>query len=208
MKNPYFRFIEIDKRIVRQFLFNHSQLEKFVDIQQPFYVRVSKKPYAGLLHTIISDNEINDNVAIKWNQLLTFVKKIKPEKIMSLTPQILIQLFGEKKTNLIRTITDDVINKKLDLKEMAKMSEDNIVSSLSKYPDLSLNAINTFVLFGCFKQNVFCDSDPDFINGLKIFLNKQNISEEDINNIKIEYRGQWTLFSLCMWKINNERSKK
>ncbi|MBQ0045482.1 MAG: hypothetical protein KBS35_01145 [Mycoplasma sp.] len=207
MKNPYFRFVEIDKKIISQFLLDHPDLKSFVDIDQPFYVRISKKLYPGLIHTIISDNETNQNVQIQWNQLLTFVRKIKAERIVDLTPEVLIQIVGEKKANLIRNISVDVINDKLNLKEIAKMSEDKIALALKNYKHLSINAINTFILFGCFKQNVLCDSDPDFIRGLQIFLNKQNITQEDINNIKIEYRDQLTLFSLCMWKINNERPK-
>ncbi|MCQ3908946.1 MAG: hypothetical protein MJ200_05490 [Mycoplasmoidaceae bacterium] len=81
---------------------------------------------------------------------------------------------------------------------LVEQSDEAIIKTLRQYQGLSDNTIKTFALFTCFKQNVLCDTDPDFIQGLKIFLNKQDITPEDINHIKVEYNGSLTLFSLCM----------
>ncbi|MCQ3907624.1 MAG: hypothetical protein MJ219_02550 [Mycoplasmoidaceae bacterium] len=87
-------------------------------------------------------------------------------------------------------------------------SESYAIDILSKYSGISLNTIKTFALFACFKQNILCNEDEDFIKGLQTFLHKQKITAQDINSIKIKYKGQLTLFSLCMWKIRNERKEQ
>ena len=62
MKNPFFKSVEIDKRLVQSLVARHPELIPFINPELPFYVRVSKKPYPGLIHTIISDDETNENV--------------------------------------------------------------------------------------------------------------------------------------------------
>ncbi len=208
MKSRYFKFVAIDKPVVDRFVANHPQLSKYVDTTQPFYVRISKKAYPGLIHTIISQDLNSEQIKIQWNQLIDFAKKIKPKKIAKLSNDTLTKIVGQEKASLISQLTTNIINETLDLDLLSKQSEDLIIENLSKYQSLSLNSIKTFAIFGLSKQNILADQDPDFIKGLQIFLNKQNIEQQDINSIKIEYRGELTLFSLCMWKIRNERLGK
>lgn len=206
MKKRYFKQIEIDTKLITSFLQKHPNMAKFVNLDVPFFVRVSKKPYPGLIHTIISQNENNDDVINKWNQLLSKAKKIKIKNISNLSHEILSNIVGQEKANLIKEINNDILSEQLKLESLQKQDELTIVNTLGKYKALTLNSIQTFLIFSCFKQNVLCDHDEDFITGLKIFLNKENIDNDDIKNITIDYMGQLTLFSLCMWKIRNERS--
>lgn len=205
MKIRYFKTIQIDVKVLLKFLRDHPPMMEFVHAGEPFYVRVSKKLYPGLIHCIVSQDEDNANTIAKWNQLNDFAKKMKPNRVNDLTVDILYAIFGKEKGKLIKQISKDIVEEKLDLKQLAQQSEQTIIDTLNQYPNLSINTIKTFALFSCFKQNVLCEEDPDFKKGLQIFLKKQNITQEDINNIKIEYEGQLTLFSLCIWKIKNER---
>ncbi|MCQ2747724.1 MAG: hypothetical protein MJ223_00290 [Mycoplasmoidaceae bacterium] len=198
MKNPYFKTVEIEKNIIVSFVSRHKEMARFVDPDKPFYVRVSKKPYAGLIHTIISSDASNEQVINQWQSLIAVCKKIKPRRIGKLSHDKLNQIVGKDKSELILAITNDILSKKINLKNLVKLSEEEISSSLKKYPHINLDIINQFLLFTCFKQNVLCEQDKDFIIGLKIFLSKEDIDMDDIKNIKIKYRNELTLFSLCM----------
>ena len=208
MRKQYFKYVQIEKDVVADFISKHQSLTKFVDADTPFYVRVYKKPYAGLLHTIIGEGETSENLITKWGQLIDFAGKIKPVWVDHIEDEILIKILGFDKANLIKKITTDIINETLDLKSLVKQPDEVIINTLSQYRNLNINTIKTFALFTCFKQNVLCDTDPDFLEGLRIFLNKTEITPEDIAHIKTEYNGQLTLFSLCMWKIRNEKGIK
>lgn len=208
MKNAYFRFIEVNKTAIISFLKSHPHLVTFIDANKPFYVRISKKPYPGLIHTILCQDERNEAIVGKWTQLISAVKRIKPAKLCNLSLTTISDIFGPAKANLVQKISLDIKNKSLDLKELMKLNETQIIEQLSQYPNLKIDTIKTFAIFSLYKNNVLCDEDPDFIEGLKIYLNKQNIDKQDINNIKIEYSGQLSLFCLCMWKINNDRKAK
>lgn len=205
MKSPYFRFIEIDKELIQKFLNKFPEFAQYINVDVPFYVRIYRKPYSGLIHTIIGQDENSQTVNDQWIQLHNYVRRVNAKKIASLDNNILVSIVGEDKAKLIKDITSDVVNNKLNLDLMSQCTEDWIIKTLSKYKGLNLNTIKTFMLFCCFKQNILCDEDEDFKIGLKIFLHKEKITSQDINHIKIKYKDYLTLFSLCMWKIRNER---
>ena len=205
MKSPYFKFIEIDKTLIQSFLDKHPEFVQYVNVNIPFYVRIYRKPYSGLIHTIVGQDENSQTVNSQWIQLHNYLRRVKAKKINSIDINILISIVGEQKAQLIKQITTDVLSDKLDLELLSKSSEDTIIKTLSNYNGLKLNTIKTFMLFSCFKQNILCYEDEDFEKGLRIFLNKEKIDAHDINNIKIKYKDYLTLFSLCMWKIRNER---
>ena len=205
MKSPYFKFVEIDKKIIQNFLSQHSELNEYINADVPFYVRIYKKAYSGLIHTILGQDQTSEQVNEQWTQLHNYIRKITPKKINKINADILTKILGPAKAGTVKQITNDVLNGKLNLDDISSYSEESIIKILSQYHELSLNTIQTFALFACFKQNVLCSEDEDFKKGLQIFLNKEKIDAQDINSIKIKYKDQLTLFSLCMWKIRNER---
>lgn len=208
MKNRYFKYIEIEKEVVINFLEKHPQLKKFVPTNIPFYVRIYKNLYAGLIHTIISQNENSEKISIMWNQLNDFAKKVKVKKIAKLSDKLLVKIVGQQKAKIIREITNAITSGTLDLKKLKKQSKQDILNALGQFAGLSINSIDIFCIFSCFKQDILCENDSDFIAGLQIFLDKDSARQEDIDRIKEEYKDDLTLFSLCMWKIRNERVKR
>lgn len=207
MKIRYFKFIEIEKEIIQEFINKHPAMKDYVDIDKPFYVRVSKKPYSGLIHTIISEKETSEQVIIKWNQLNDFARKVCARKISKMSLSNLENIVGKEKAEIISNITKAVMDKSLDLKQLINQPTQVIIDTLVQYR-VDVNTAKTFAIFGCFKQDVLCEYDPDFKTGLQLFLKKKDITQEDIKQIRIEYQGQETLFSLWMWKIKNERVGK
>lgn len=207
MKHRYFKYIDIDKDVLSNFLEKHADLKKFISADKPFSIRISKKLYPSLIHSIICQNETNENalqIAKSLNEKLK--GNIKPKKVIKLSNEELVSIFkSEVKANLVKQITLDVIKKKLNLKNLPKCTEEKIYETFSAYKDLLLNTVKTFAIFSCFKNDVFCNEDEDFIEGLKIFLGRNHINEYEFNDIKREYKNESTLFSLCMWRIKNEK---
>jgi len=199
MKKRYFKFVTIDSTVVLVFLNKHPELKVFINPNIPFDVRVSLKPYPALIQHILCQDVSSEIANISANKLVQLVDgKIVPKKINKLGDDQLNNITSKEKAFLIRQITQDIISKKLNLKKLSKLSSEEIIKALSSYQGLTLNTIKQFCLFSCFKQDVLCVEDPDFIDGLKIYLNKKDISKQDIINIEQQFSGQYTLFSLCM----------
>lgn len=208
MKSRYFEFVEIEKEILDHFFSVHSELKGFFNDNIPFTVRISKKPFAGLIHTIISDGETSESLSTKWQQLIDFSKKVTVKNIVALSEIQLVQIVGIEKCRLIKKIAKDVFEGVIDIDSFEKMPSKEIITLLKKYPELTENTINIFLIFSLFKKDILCDTDPDFMTGLKIFLNKKEVTSKDITSIKTKYADSLSLFSLCMWRIRNERQKK
>ncbi len=130
--------------------------------------------------------------------LMKIAKKITPERIHELSWETLSTIVGQDKATLIKRLTVDVLENKLDFKQLQDQDDLEIVGAFNQYPGLSLNSIRQFLIFSFFKRDILCDTDPDFIRGLKIFLNKSNITQQDLSQIVIKYKGQLTLFTLFM----------
>lgn len=198
MKRIYFKRILIDKDIILDFFNRHQEMNKFLNKDDSFFIRTCTKPYPGLLHAIISQNQTNNQI-IETTAFLSKLLRdnIKPRKVIKLD---LEEVFGAK-APLIKQITQDVISKKLNLKKLMKLSTNQIIDVLTSYEGLNVNTAKEFALFTCGKKDVLCLENFDFLIGLRLFLNKTKISNEDIDKIKNEYTNDGTLFSLCMWKI-------
>lgn len=206
--NKYFQIVEINQEVFQKFLSSHIELTRWFDVTKPFYFRVDKKLFACLLSRIIEQDETSNNVMTIESTLEKKIKSIKPKKLLKLSLDELIQIVGnEEKAKTIYQVTKDIVEGKLDLDELSKQLPEVIVERLRQYPFIKTNTIKQFAIFGCYKKNIICDEDPHFIEGLKTFLQKNEITKEDINKIYQDYTTDGTFFTLCMWGINNVRSK-
>lgn len=207
MKKRFFKFIEISPDVLQSFLDRHPEMKQFISSSSPFYVRIGCKLFPTLVHTILSESD-QDTTQLLNNFIEVTRGKITAKNIAKIENDILIKTIGFDKANILKLISYDILNKKLNLKQLVKEREYYIYQKLSAYPMLTPTMSKTFAIFGCFKQNVLCNEQKEFINGLKIFLNKNEITQEDIDNISNKYKNELTLFSLCMFRINNERAGK
>lgn len=195
MQKVYFKRVELDKGIVNNFFMNHPKMNEFLNKDDPFFFRISTKLYPGLLHEIISQDETNEKIVSTTKILSDLVKgNIKPKKVLKLD---LVSLFGPK-ANLIKQISEDVEKDTLKLDILRLQSTEDIIKALTAYDGLKITTAKHFALFSCGKKDVLCLEDFDFLIGLRLFLNKEILSPEDIQAIKQEYKDDGSVFSLCM----------
>lgn len=204
MQKIYFKRMQLDQQIVDTFFARHPEMNKFLNKNDPFFFRVSTILYPGLLHEIICQDEVNNIVVEKTKALNDLLHgNIKAKKVLKLD---LDALFGNK-ANLIRKISQDIEDDVLKLDILRLTSTEDIVRHLCAYEGLKPNTAKHFALFACGKQDVLCFEDFDFMIGLRMFLNKEVLNQEDIDKIKNEYANDGSIFSLCMWKIRFSKGK-
>ena len=206
----YFKYIAINEQILNLFTNLHPEVKNFLNNKKPFVVRIMPKLYPCLIHCIISQDYSNNQVIKAATNLSNLVKnKIKINKIIYLKEDLLTKaLMSKEKSSLILAISKDIKIKELKLKKCLKLDENEIINLFKKYKKLKINTIKLFCIFGCFKKNILCDQDPNFIKGLKIFLKiKKPIDTTLINEISLKYSPYNTIFSLLMWKIYNDSKK-
>lgn len=202
----YFKYIQFDFSIINDFVTNHQETKKFLNPTKPFCLQIMPKLYPCLIHCILCQDSTNEQVIKASTNLANLVKnKIKVNKILYLKKETLAKAINdEKKANLILEITLAIKIKKIKLKQCLKMNENAIISLFKEYTFLKRNTIKHFCIFGCFKQNILCDQDPDFISGLKHFYPHKKIDKNLLKQISLTYQPYNTLFTLLMWKINNQ----
>ncbi len=206
----YFKYITLNEEIINHFISLHPEVKNFLNDNKKFIVRIMPKLYPCLIHCIISQDYSNNQVIKATTNLSNLVNnKIKINKIIYLQKNILSKaIMSEEKATLILAISKDIKVKALKLKQCLKLEERDIINLFKKYKSLKINTIKLFCIFGCFKKNILCDHDPNFIKGLKIFLKtKKAIDKPLLNEICLKYSPYNTIFSLLMWKIYNDSKK-
>ena len=206
----YFKYIALNEEIINLFINLHPEVKNFLNEKKQFIVRIMPKLYPCLIHCIISQDYSNNQVIKATTNLANLVKnKIKINKIIYLSKDVLAKaIMSEQKASLILTISKDIKIGALKLKQCLRLEEKEIINLFKKYRTLKVNTIKLFCIFGCFKKNIFCDQDPNFIEGLKIFLKTKEIIDKSLlNEISLKYHPYNTIFSLLMWKIYNDSKK-
>jgi len=209
MNKQYFELKVLDKEQIVSFLNRHPKMKQFIGEDTPFFFRICNQQFPGLLHAIISQFETNENILAitsKFNEVLN--GDISYKTVLSLSDEQLKEILRkEDKAKLVKQICLDIKDGKLNLNELAKQSSDQIIKRLSSYPYINVHTIKEYLLFTCGKSDVFCLEDLDFLMGVYKYIQKKDWTEQDIYNIKDEYKGDETLFSLCMWKIRFSKGK-
>jgi len=203
MNKSYFEIIKLDQEQIKSFLDRHPRMKQFINENEEFRFRICTQQFPGLLHAIISQDASNEDVLEITSKLNEILKSdISHITVLSLDDEQMLGIFKNKdKAELVKRICLDIKDKGLKLEELSKLPSDTIIELLSKYPYIKVQTIKEYLIFTCGKGDIFCLEDIDFLTGVYYYLQKKDWTVQDIYNIKDEYKGDETLFSLCMWKI-------
>ncbi len=209
-KNNHFKYINIPSEMIDNILARNSFLSQHIDKNKTIKVRLMNDLFQCLFHSIICFQRTSEEINSIWNSTWLFCKKLNAKTMSKLNlDQIQAMGLNEEEARLIRSISNDIINKKLNLKKLSSCSDETILEKLSKYKSLNNWIIKTWLIFGCFHNDIFIEEDDDIIESLKYCLGIDIITKQKINNIKQSNEEQCTLLCILLWELlNNKRSCK
>jgi DNA-3-methyladenine glycosylase II len=103
-----------------------------------------------------------------------------------------------QKVSLIKKISYDIIDKKLNLNKLAKLSSEQIHNTLIKYKYLGNWTISMILIFTYFRNDILPISDFGIRKGLNKLYDENKINNEFIQNLKQRLGQYATLFSFCL----------
>lgn len=159
--------------------------------------------YQCLVHSIISQQLSNAAVDTIWRKLIFNFPKLSPKMISSATSEQMRSIgLSPQKVSLIKKISYDIIDKKLNLNKLAKLSSEQIHNTLIKYKYLGNWTISMILIFTYFRNDILPISDFGIRKGLNKLYDENKINNEFIQNLKQRLGQYATLFSFCLWRIN------
>lgn len=205
MKKTYFKYVKIDPSQLKKLIAIESKIANFVDTEKPFYFRIMPDHFSCIVHTIISQQISNAAVDSIWNKVIAKFKKLTPKIITNASLETLRDVgLSESKIRGLKQISYDIVDKKLNLKKLEKLSDKEIYEKLGKYHSIGKWSIDMILIFSYYRNNIISFQDFGIKNGIKILFSIKDITPKICQNIYDKFCDNLTLLSLVLWKISNE----
>jgi DNA-3-methyladenine glycosylase II len=131
---PYFEYKLIPTSETSKLLEIEPKLGKYIDFTKPFNIRIMPNHYQCFIHTVISQQLSNAAVDTIWNKLVMYFKKIDPKTISKASHEQLAAVgLSPQKISLIKRMTYDIVDKRIDLDKLATLSNEAIANILINY---------------------------------------------------------------------------
>ena len=179
-----------------------KKLKKIISSVGECKIRTISNPFEALVEAIITQ-QISDSagksISLKFKNL--FGKKYPtPSDVTKLTiEQIKSVGLSRMKAEYIFDISKMIVDKKLDFKIFKKMSNEDVISELTKIRGIGKWTAEMYLIFALGRMDIFPLGDLGLINGIKKLYDLENPSTDEIleiTNSWIPYRtiGTWYIW--------------
>lgn len=160
--------------------------------------------------------------AITGQQLSMYAAASIEKKLMSYfnnkpTPELILQTSDENlrtiglsnaKIKYIKDLSEKVINKKITLRGISKMSDEEIINELTKVKGIGIWTVHMFLIFTLGRLNVLPYTDLGIRKAVMLNYGLKNLPDSN-KVIKIAKEKNWhpycTVASIYLWKsLNNQ----
>ncbi len=163
-----------------------------------------KDPFVDLVDSIISQQLSGKAAATIFSRFKKIFKeeKITPEELIKLNDQTIREAgISFSKIKYIKGIAEKIINNKLDLKSLEKMSDEQVVVELIKLNGVGRWTAEMFLMFTLIRPDVFSSGDLGLQNAMiKLYKLKSKPSKERLIKISDKWSPHRTIASRILWK--------
>tara|TARA_B110000014_G_C19944785_1_gene488838 strand:- start:30 stop:632 length:603 start_codon:yes stop_codon:yes gene_type:complete len=180
-----------------------KKLKKIISNVGECRIRTISNPFEALVEAIITQ-QISDSagkvISFKFKNL--FGKKYPtPNDVVKLSVNEIKSVgLSRMKAEYILGISHMVIDKKLDFKIFKKMSNDEIISELTKIRGIGRWTAEMYLIFALGRTDVFPLGDLGLINGIKKLYDLENPTTEQILKITNNWIPYRTIGTWYIWR--------
>ena len=179
-----------------------KKLKKIISSVGECKIRTISNPFEALVEAIITQ-QISDSagksISLKFKNL--FGKKYPtPSDVVKLSKDEIKSVgLSRMKAEYIFDISQMIVDKKLDFKIFKKMSNEDVISELTKIRGIGKWTAEMYLIFALGRMDIFPLGDLGLINGIKKLYDLENPSTDEIleiTNSWIPYRtiGTWYIW--------------
>ncbi|OUM89270.1 DNA-3-methyladenine glycosylase family protein [Caldibacillus debilis] len=125
-----------------------------------------------------------------------------PEDVARLSPEQLRPLqFSQRKAEYVIGFAEKVASGELDLQELVKKEDEEIIRELIRYRGIGRWTAENFLLFGAGRKNLFPKADIGLQRAVqKVFGLKERPTEQEMEEIGKEWEPYLSYASLYLWR--------
>ncbi|HJJ21169.1 MAG: DNA-3-methyladenine glycosylase [Crenarchaeota archaeon] len=180
-----------------------KKLKKIISSVGECKIRTISNPFEALVEAIITQ-QISDSagksISLKFKNL--FGKKYPtPSDVIKLSKDE-IQSVGlsKMKAEYIFDISQMVVNKKLNFQIFKKMSDEDVITELTKIRGIGKWTAQMYLIFALGRMDIFPLGDLGLINGIKKLYGLENPSTDEILGITNNWIPYRTIGTWYIWR--------
>ena len=180
-----------------------KKLKKIISSVGECKIRIITNPFEALVEAIITQ-QISDSagktISLKFKNL--FGKKYPtPSDIIKLSKdEIKSVVLSRMKAEYIFDISQMIVDGKLDFKIFKKMSNEDVISELTKIRGIGRWTAEMYLIFALGRTDVFPFGDLGLINGIKKLYHLENPSTDEILKITNNWIPYRTIGTWYIWR--------
>jgi DNA-3-methyladenine glycosylase II len=180
-----------------------KKLKKIISSVGEYNIRIISNSFEALVEAIITQ-QISDaagkKISLKFKNL--FGKKYPtPSDVIKLSKDEIKSIgLSKMKAEYIFDLSKMIVDKKLDLQIFKKMSNENVISELTKVRGIGRWTAEMYLIFALGRMDVFPLGDLGLINGIKKLYDLENPSTDQILKITNNWIPYRTMGTWYIWR--------
>jgi DNA-3-methyladenine glycosylase II len=157
--------------------------------------------YATLVHIILEQQVSLASAKAALNKLKEKIGAITPAKVLALSDaELKACYFSRQKTVYARELAIAIQSKKIELKKLSSLHDDDIRFSLKQVKGIGDWTADVFMLFALQRTDIFPIGDLAMVNALKEVMElPSKISKEELLSIAESWRPYRSIAATLLW---------
>ncbi len=157
--------------------------------------------FASLIHIILEQQVSLASAKAALDKLKAKIGTITPQKVLLLSDaELRACYFSRQKTVYARCLAAAIVTKKLNLKKLAVLSDDEIRAALKKIKGIGDWTVDVYLLFVLQRADIFPTGDLAMMNAFKeIKQLPKHATKEEIIALAEIWRPHRSLATMLLW---------
>ncbi len=166
---------------------------------------VTEDLFETLVSSIVSQQISKKAFVTVWGRVQALVGKITPENILE-TPREELKSCGlsYKKTDWIRSGAEMVAAGELDLQEIQKLPDNDLIKKLTTLPGIGVWTAEMLLIFSLERPDVLSWGDLAIRRGVKNLYGLENLTKKEFEAIRERLSPFNSVASLYFWELSHE----
>lgn len=182
-----------------------SQLASLIDEIGHIKREVDPDPLSSLLETVISQ-QITKQAA---NTVINRFRKLTNDydyNILTNLEKEDIKACGMsyRKAEYLYLLIEAIDNKKIDLTELPKLSNEEVISEITKLKGFGLWSAQMFLIFCLQRKDIIAYDDLMIRKGIMKLYGLESLSKAEFNEYKKRYGECASIASLYLWELSHK----
>ena len=161
--------------------------------------------FESLISSIISQQISTKAALTVKKRLMDLVGEITPENIINLDIESIQQCgMSMRKADYIKSTTESVVNKEIDLYKLDKLTDEEIVKELIKLKGIGEWTAEMMLIHSLQRPNILSYKDLAIKRGIIRLYSLDDLSKEEFEVYRKRYSPYNTVASIYLWKISED----